>query len=73
MTFHLTCFHIMFSSVSVAESPPLGILMLTLLTICSLCILIICKISYFPFGFKGLTWVLIASVSDLCILFPFNS
>ena len=24
------------------------------------------------FGFEGWSWVLIASVPDLCILFPFN-
>ena len=28
----------------------------------------ICNISYFPFGFEGWIWVLIAGVSDLCIL-----
>ena len=39
-----------------------------LIFICSLCILTICNISYFPFGFEGWIWVLIASVSDLCIL-----
>ena len=43
--------------------------MLTRLTICSLCILTICNISYFRFGFEGWSWVLIASVPDLCLLF----
>ena len=38
-----------FSSVSVAEWPPLGKKLLTRLTICSLCILTICYIGYFPF------------------------
>ena len=57
-----------FSSVSVAEWPPFGKELLTRLTLCSLCILAICKISYFPFCF----WVLIASVPDLCIPFTLN-
>ena len=48
MTFYLTCVHIIFSSVSVAELPPFGKWLLTRLTICSLCILTIC---YFPFWF----------------------
>ena len=51
MTFHLTCVHIMFSSVSVAEWPSFGKQLLTRLTICYLCILTICNISYFPFVF----------------------
>ena len=38
-----------FRSVSVAEWPPFGKKLLTRLTICSLCILTICNISYFPF------------------------
>ena len=38
-------------------------------TICSLCILTICNISYSRFGFEGLIWVLIASVPDRTILF----
>ena len=48
MTFHLTCVHIIFRSVSVAEWPPCGKLLLTRLTICSLCILTVCNISCFP-------------------------
>ena len=40
--FHLTCVHIIFSSVAVAEWPPFGKKLLTRLTICSLCILTIC-------------------------------
>ena len=32
--FHLTCVHIIFSSVSVAEWPPFGKKLLTRLTIC---------------------------------------
>ena len=58
-----------FSSVWVAEWPPFGKQLLTLLTICSLCILTICNISYFPFGFEGWIGVLIASDPDLCIKF----
>ena len=54
-----------FSSVSVAECPPFGKKLLTRLTICSLCILTICNISYFPFWFKVWIWFLIASVPDL--------
>ena len=42
------------------------------LTICFLCILTICNISYFPFWFEGWIWALIASVPDLCILFTFT-
>ena len=51
VTFHLTCVHIIFSSVWVAEWPPPGKKLLTRLTICSLCILTICNFSYFPFWF----------------------
>ena len=45
---------------------------MTRLTICSLCILTICDISYFPFWFWGLIWVLTASVPGLCILLTFK-
>ena len=45
MTFRLMCVHINFSSVSVAEWPPLG------KKLRSYCILTICNISYFPFWF----------------------
>ena len=69
MTFHLRCVHIIFGSVSVAERPLFGKQLLTRSTICSLCILTICNISYFLFGFEGWIWVLIVSVPDLCILF----
>ena len=48
VTFHLTCVHIIFSSV--AKWAPFGKQLLTRLVICSLCILTICNISYFPFG-----------------------
>ena len=41
VTFHLTCVHINFSSVWVAEWPFFGKYLLTRLTICSLCILTI--------------------------------
>ena len=40
--------NIIFSLVWVAERPPFGKEMLTRLTICSLCILIICKFKLFP-------------------------
>ena len=69
VSFHLTCVYLIFSSVSVAELPPFGKYLLTRLTICSLFILTICYISYFPFWFEGWSWVLIALVPDLCILF----
>ena len=49
MKFHCTGAHIIFSSVWVAEWPPSGKQLLTRLTICSLCILTICNVSYFPF------------------------
>ena len=35
------------------------------------CILTIFNIRYFPFGFEGWIWVLMASVPDLCILLTF--
>ena len=47
MTFHLTCAHIILSSVWGAEWPPFGKRLLTRLTICSLCILTTCNFSYF--------------------------
>ena len=53
VTFHLTCVHIILSSVSVAQWPPFGKKLLTRLTICSICILTFCNIS-FPFWFLGL-------------------
>ena len=43
-----------FSSACVAEWAPFGKELLTLLTICSHCILTICNFSYFPFWFCGL-------------------
>ena len=54
MTFHLTCVHIISSSVWVAEW------LLTRLTICSLCIWTICNFSYFPF------WVLALDLGSDC-------
>ena len=54
MTFRLTCVHIIFSSVWVAEWPPFGKELLTRLAICSLCILTICNFSYSPFWDIGL-------------------
>ena len=63
------CVHFIFSSVWVAEWPAFGRELLIRLTICSLCISTICYFSYFPFGFEGWIWVLIASVPGLCIRF----
>ena len=57
------------SSVLFAEWPYFGKELLPRLTICSLCILTLCNFSYFPFGFEGWIWVLIASVPDVGILF----
>ena len=51
LTFHLMCFHIIFSSVLVAEWPPFGKELLTRLTMCYFYILAICNFSYFPFWF----------------------
>ena len=51
MTRQLMCFHIIFSSIMVAEWPPFGKELLTRLSISSLCILTTCNISYFPFWF----------------------
>ena len=64
MTFHLTCIHIIFCSVRVAEWPPFGKWLLTLQTICSLCVL---TLVISRFGFEGWIWVLIASFPDICI------
>ena len=52
----------------VAEWPPFGKELLTELFICSLCILSICNLSYFPFGFEGGIGVLITLVPGHCIL-----
>ena len=54
MTFHFMCVHIILNSVSVAEWPPFGKQLLTRLIICSLCILTMCNITYFPFWLIGL-------------------
>ena len=51
--FRLTCIHIIFCSVLVAEWPPFGKQLLTQLTIFSLCILTLCSFSYFPFWSLG--------------------
>ena len=71
MTFHLTCVHIIFSSVWVAEWPPLKKYLLTQLTIYSHCTLTICALGIFHSGFEGWIWVLIASVPVLCMHFIF--
>ena len=64
------CVHI-FSSVWVAERPPFGQELFTRLTICSLCIMTICNVNVFRFGFEGLIWVLIASVPGLHTFYLF--
>ena len=72
MTFHLMCVHIIFSLVQVAEWTPFGKELLTLLTICSHCILTFVILVIFPFGFEGRIWVLIASVPGHCLLVTFD-
>ena len=47
--------------------------MLTRLTICTLCIVTNCSLSYFPFGFEGGILVLIAPVPGHCILVTFST
>ena len=71
VTFHLTCVHVIFSSVW--EWSPLGQWLTTRLTICSLCILTACNILIiYVFGFKVWIWVLIASVPDQFAYFYFQ-
>ena len=72
MTFHLMCVHIIFSLGWLAEWPSFGKELLTRFTICSLCTLTICSFNYFPFGFEGGIWVLIAPVPGHCIHFTFS-
>ena len=62
MNVHLMFDHIIFSSVLVAEWPPFGKELPTRLTTCSNCILTICNLNYFPFGFEGGIWVWISAV-----------
>ena len=47
------CVSVISSSVWVAQGSPFGTELLTLLIICSLCILPICYFSNFPFWFEG--------------------
>ena len=72
VTFPLTCINIIFSSVWVAEWPPFEKKLLTRLTICSLCVLTICKFIISRFSFEGWILVLIASVPGLGITFTFS-
>ena len=44
-------------------------MLLILFTICSLCILTYCNLSYYCFGFDGRTLVLIISVRGHCLSF----
>ena len=64
----------MFRSVKVAEWPPFWKELLTRLTVRSDCILTICNLSYFPFGFRGGVWVLkyLVPVPVHCLLVPFS-
>ena len=45
----------------VAGRPSFGKELLTWLIMCSLCFMSTCMFCYFPFGFEGMIWVLIAS------------
>ena len=51
-----------FSSIWVAETQPFGKKLLIRLTICSFCVLTICKFSYFPF------WVLKVGLGSDCLI-----
>ena len=51
MALNLMRVHVVFGSVSVAEWPPFGKWLLARLTMCSLCVLAICGVGYFPFWF----------------------
>ena len=70
VTFYLMCVHIIFSSVVVAEWPPVRKELLTRLVVCSLCILTtVFVILVIPrFGFDGWNWVPIASVIIIIII-----
>ena len=57
----------------VADWPPFGKVLLTRLTICSLCILIFVNLVISRFGFEGGFWVLIALVPGHCILVTFKT
>ena len=46
--------------------------LLTRLTVCSLCIMSICNLSYFPFCFEGWILVLIVAVPGHCLPFTFT-
>ena len=71
MTFHLTCVHNIFSSVSVAGWPPFGggcsLGWRCVLLVFWLCVILVIS----RFAFEGWIWILIASVPDLCIHFTF--
>ena len=66
MTFYLTFVHIIFSSVSVAEWE---IAAHSVDHMFSLYLDYLYYQLFSRFGFEGWSWVLIASVPDLCILF----
>ena len=72
MTFHLTCVHIIFSSVSVAEWPPFGKIAAHSVDQMFSVVLLFVILVISRFGFEGWSWVLIASVPDLCIRFAFK-
>ena len=72
VTFHLTCVHIIFSSVWVAECPPFGKTAAHSVdhmfsVYFDLFIILVSS----RLGFEGWICVLIASVPDLCIRFSF--
>ena len=56
-----------------AEWSPFGKELLARLNlhVCSLCIIFICNLSYFPFWFEGVILVLIVPVSFHCFLVAF--
>ena len=66
MTFHLTFVHIILVRFGLLSGH-------LLLKSCSVafCILTIWNLSYFPFDFEGVIWVLIVPVPDHCILVNF--
>ena len=74
MTFHLTCVYIILVRFGLLSGHLLGNTeLLTRLTyvLFVFCLFVILVIS--RFGFEGWIWVLLSSVSDLCILFTFEN
>ena len=71
MVFHLMFVHIIFGSVRVAEWPPFGNKLLIRVTICFLCIMIICNFSCFPYWLLGQDLESDCFSSCLCLRFYF--